>query len=93
MKPWIISAAVRFPYEGREVVWPLHRHCDFFDIVKQINLKYDKNAVEQGFISYDGKEERFVDRVEAMKIAIEAQQVPPKPEMVAGNALYSEDLW
>lgn len=93
MKPLIISAAVRFPYEGREVVLPLHRHCDFFNIAKQLDLKYDKNKVEQGFITYDDKEELFVDRVEAMKIAIDAQQVPPKPEMVVGNALYSEDLW
>lgn len=91
MKPWIISAAVRFPYEGREVVLPLHRHCDFFDIAKQLNLKYDKNSVEQGFIAYDGNEERFVNRVEAYKIAAAAKQLMAVSE--SGGVLYSEDLW
>ena len=91
MKPLIISAAVRFPYEGREVVLPLHRHCDFFDIAKQLNLKYDKNKVEQGFITYDDKEELFVDRVEAYRIAAAAGQLSSACD--TPQSLYSEDLW
>ena len=91
MKPQIIAAAVRLPYEGREVVLPLHRHCDFFDIAKQLHISYDKSKVEQGFIAYDGIEERFVDRMTAYSIAKDANQITDTTWDV--RPLYSEDLW
>lgn len=91
MKPLIISAAVRFPYEGREVVLPLHRHCDFFDIAKQLHISYDKNKVKQGFIAYDGIEEYFVDRMTAYSIAKDANQIIDTDWDM--RPLYSEDLW
>jgi len=87
----IIAAAVRFPYGGKTVVWPLHRHCDFFDIAKQMGFQYDKNEVEQGFIASDGEVEWFVDRMEAYCIAKQAQQITDTEWDVA--PLYSEDLW
>ena len=87
----IIAAAVRFPYGGKTVVWPLHRHADFFDIAKQMGFQYDKNEVEQGFIAWDGEKEFFVNRVEARKIAIAAKQI--EETATSFKELFSEDLW
>lgn len=87
----IIAAAVRFPYGGKTVIWPLHRHADFFDIAKQMGFQYNKNEVEQGFIAWDGEKEFFVSRVEARKIAIAAKQI--EETATPFKELFSEDLW
>lgn len=91
MNTVIISAAVRVPIDTQTIIWPVHRHADFFYVAKQLQLNYDKNRVEQGFIAWNGKEERFVDRVEARTIASAAGQLREDAGDFA--ALYSEDLW
>ena len=84
----IISAAVKASVNGEKVIIPCHRHCDFFEIMHMLHCQYDKNSVEQGFIAWDGVEERFVSRQEAAKIAYVCKQIDQPI-----NTLYSEDLW
>ena len=49
----ITSAACRATINGTLMVIPVHRHCDFFEIMKLLHCNYNKNEVEQGFIAYD----------------------------------------
>lgn len=84
----IISAACRATVNGEKHVFPVHRHCDFFDWMYMLKCDYDKNNVEQGFIDWDGTNEYFVSRQEAAKIALACGQIL-KPI----STLYSEDLY
>ena len=95
MKYMIISAACRCTMNnGEKVVIPCHRHSNFFEIMKVLHCQYDKASVEQGFIDWDTKQERFVSRAEAAKIAIECNQIlPHMREEFNPNCCYSEDLW
>lgn len=89
MIPRIICAACRIKLtNGDTVVIYAHRHSHVFGILQQLKVDYDKNSVEQGFISWDGDNEIFVSRKEAARIAFAAGQIP-KPLVV----LYSEDLY
>lgn len=45
---------------------------------------------DQGFLTNTG---RFVDRIEAKKIALETGQCTEESCVVKGEDLYSEDLW
>lgn len=84
-KKMITSAACRAIVNEEEHVFPVHRHCDFFDWMHMLGCAYDKNKVEQGFIDeYDN----FYTRQEAAKIAWESKQID-KPL----KTLYSEDLY
>ena len=49
----ITSAACRATVNGTKQTFKVHRHSDFFLWMKQLNCKYDKLAVEQGFINWD----------------------------------------
>lgn len=93
----ITSAACRATINSNEVVTiKVHRHCNFFEIMKILHIDYDKNSVEQGFIDWDEdkKIEHFVSRVEAAKIAAECNQILPQmKEEFNPNCLYSEDLY
>ena len=84
----IISAACRAKVNGELNIFPVHRHCDFYEWMKLLNCSYNKNEVEEGFINWDGNEERFVSRAEAGEIAFDCGQIPRimKP-------LFSEDLY
>ena len=87
----IIAAAIKATVEDKQVCLHLHRHCDFWDMLKQLGLKYDKLSVQQGFIDYTPEQgERFVNRVEAMKIARENHQLLHDDVL---SELYSEDVW
>ena len=88
----ITSAAVRAKVNGEMNVFPVHRHCDFFLWMKLLHCDFDKNNVEQGFIEWNGKEERFINRVEALKLARECHQKIDE-DKIFGNELYSEALW
>lgn len=87
----IVSAAVRFydRKQHKEVVLPVHRHCDAFLILKEFGYSrddFDSTLSDQGFLDEEG---RFYDRVKAKQYAISCNQIEatPYPE------LYSEDLW
>ena len=73
----ITSAACRAIIHGKPMVLRCHRHCDFFETMKLLDVAYDKSSVEQGFIDWDENQhiERFVSRQEAAKIAIKNNQI------------------
>ena len=90
----IISAAVRATVNGEKIIIPCHRHSNFFEIMKVLHCQYDKANVEQGFIDWDTKQERFVSRAEAAKIAAECNQIlSHMKEEFNPNCLYSEDIY
>lgn len=84
----IISAACKAKVNNEENVFRVHRHGDFYEWMHMLHCQYDKNDVEQGFIAWDGVEERFVSRQEAAKIAYTWRQIEQPV-----TTLYSEDLW
>lgn len=87
----ITAAAIKAIVEGKQVCLHLHRHCDFWDTLKQLGLTYDKLSVQQGFIDYTPEQgERFVNRVEAMQIARKNHQLLHDDVL---SELYSEDVW
>lgn len=88
MKPHILSAACRATVNGELNVFPVMRHCDFYEWMKLLHCEYNKSEVEQGFIAYDGTNEYFVNRHEAAQIAFAAGQTK---ELL--DTLYSEDLY
>ena len=49
-----------------------------------------KAGSSMGFITSTG---RFVDREEALKIAIKSKQIEPDMETIRGNGLISENIW
>ena len=84
----ITSAACRATVNGEKNVFPVMRHADFFLWMKLLHCKYDKWAVEQGFLDWNGEEEKFVSRAEAAKIAYACGQIK-EPLTI----LYSEDIY
>lgn len=81
----IVAAAI--VYEG--VVHTLPPPARHADIIKVIWQKIHKQVTceIQGFVTDEGK---FVNRIEAGKIAIAAGQIK---ELEVPPDLYSEDLW
>ncbi len=66
-----------------------HRHHNCFSILSLIKLDC-KSINVQGFLT---SKNRFVDRKEAMLIAIKAGQGGNYGEMKEGKILFSEDLY
>lgn len=90
----ITSAACRAIVNNEEVIIPCHRHSNFYEIMKLLHCQYDKNKVEQGFIEWDGKEERFVSRQDAAQIALKCNQILPRMmDEFDPNCLFSEDIY
>lgn len=65
------------------------RHADIFHKMWALQINYDKETHVQGFWT---SENRFVDRYEAKKIAVAANQLIV-PEEDTGAELFSEDVW
>ena len=93
MKERIICAAIKIEDTGKIYYGHRHNHC-----LEASNgeLSWTMNRQEiskikrtQGFITSNN---RFVDREEALIIALENDQVLDKKE-IRGNQLYSEDLY
>ena len=89
MKERIVCAAIHNPEEKDMADEPLI-YCGLrhHNILWQSEL-ISRNPKHQGFLTSKG---RFVDRVEALKIAIANNQVIDE-EQIRGNNLYSEDLY
>ena len=89
----IISAACRATVNNEKNVFPVMRHCNFFEWMKLLHCDYDKNSVEQGFIDWNEKEriERFVSREEAYQIALREGQLSGPTD--TPGFLFSENLW
>ncbi len=89
MKERIICAAIHNPAEldmaGKSLIYCGLRHAN---ILWQSSL-VSRNPYHQGFLTSKG---RFVDRKEALAIALENDQVMDKTQ-ISGNSLYSEDIY
>ena len=87
----IVAAAIKaytdedtypFIYTGK-------RHADIFEQMYKLGIKYNKNKSIQGFLTDTC---RFVDRREAKKIAVKANQLIVPIEDTY-DELFSEDVW
>jgi len=89
MKEYIVCAAIHNPEEKDMADNPLiycgHRHCNILWQSKLVS----RNPYHQGFLTNKG---RYVDRKEALIIALENNQVLDKTQ-IRGDNLYSEDLY
>jgi len=87
----IVKAAVKIfdVRQNKEIVIPVMRHCDAFDILKQFSYKknIDYKELAQGFLD---EHDNFYDRIAAKKHAQEFNQLK---ENTRCAELYSEDLW
>lgn len=91
MNELIICAANFYPTLGKIVLGI--RHCDEFmsDEIEDIYFAYPKMPKEiQGFIT---NKKRFVDRKEAMKIAIENNQIKRLVGNQTKNNLINQELF
>lgn len=94
----LICAAVKFQIEGldHETIIPCLRHCDAFDIIKDLGYapKSKYREIEQGFIDNKGK---FYNRYEAFLYAREIGQISQTTVQFQEDGgmrqLYSEDLY
>jgi hypothetical protein len=85
----ILCAAIHNPDDvdmgGKPLIYCGHRHHNVLWQSKDVS----RNPYHQGFLTSEGK---FVNREEALKIALEANQVLDVDD-IRGNELYSEDLY
>jgi len=88
----ITSAAVKIldKRQDKEIIIPVHRHCDAFYILKEFGYKPGKDyeMIEQGFLD---AHDNFLNRVEAQKEAIKEKQLLKEAKEI--GELFSEDLW
>ena len=89
--PKIVASAIKFYPKDNEypVVVCGKRHCDCFEWMFNHRVEYDKNTHIQGFLT---NQDQFVDRYEAMCMALDWGQLPYSPEY-EGKELYSEDIF
>ena len=86
--PRILAAAIKL-VDGRVLSVPQPaRHPSVILLAQKERLSLSGST--QGFITSEG---RFVDRLEAFKIAGAAGQLLPGWEKLSGQWLYSEDVW
>lgn len=87
----IVKAAVKIldKRQNKEIIIPVMRHCDAFDILKQFSYKknIDYKELAQGFLD---EHDNFYDRIAAKKHAQEFNQLK---ETTRCAELFSEDLW
>ena len=92
----IVSAAVRIydKKQNKEIILPVHRHCDAFYILKELGYSKDdfkSNQNDQGFLD---EHDKFYNRVEAWKHAWWHHQIQAdEEEYHQCKELFSEDLW
>lgn len=87
----IVSAAVRIydKKQDKEIILPVHRHCDIFYILKELGYSkddFESNQNDQGFLDENGL---FYNRVDAKLHALMCNQI----KHTEYAALYSEDLY
>jgi hypothetical protein len=90
--PKLVAAAIKFYPKDSEYPQIVcgKRHCDCFEWMFKHRVEYDKNTHEQGFLTNTNQ---FVDRYEAMNMALDWGQVSEEDGYESGQQLYSEDLW
>jgi len=84
---YILCAAVKTVVNDETIIISGYRHGDCFNIVQKLcPIKYI-SQMDQGFITSFG---RFVDRVEAKQIAVQANQLIRESVF---SELFSEDIY
>ena len=75
--------------QNKEIIIPVHRHCDAFYILKEFGykIKVDYEILDQGFLN---EHDEFLNR---QKAYYEAKQCNQITVTEFENCLYSEDLW
>ena len=89
----IVRAAVQLHLytDGRDILLPVHRHCDAFRIMKEMGFKPGEYRRDmEGFLT---EKEVFLDRCEAADHAYECGQLIETAEEPRIETLFSEDLW
>lgn len=69
---YILCAAIKITINDETIIISGYRHGDCFNIVHKLCPNKHINQDEQGFLTSSG---RFVDRIEAKKIAKQANQL------------------
>lgn len=88
----LVAAAIKFyPKDSNypQIVCG-KRHCDCLEWMFKHRVEYNKQTHIQGFLTEDNQ---FVDRYEAMDIALEEEQLLDPYIYKPGKPLFSEDLW
>ena len=90
--PKLVAAAIQFYPKDSEYPQIVcgKRHCDCFAWMFKHQVEYDKMTHVQGFLTNTNQ---FVDRYEAMNMALDWGQVSANDGYESGQQLYSEDLW
>lgn len=92
----LVAAAIKFKIIGDDYLTIMcdKRHCNIFEKMHNMNIRYDKESAMQGFLTDNNT---FVDRYEAYHIACAADQLLPEAKIEyegKKNAqLFSEDVW
>jgi hypothetical protein len=85
-----ICSAIKFLKDGVEVIIMGHRHCDCFRNVAARPDREKYKQVKQGFMT---TKNRFVDRVEGLRLQKEAGIKSANHGAPYGSHLSSEDLY
>lgn len=87
----LIASAIQFKMagSGEIIIMTGKRHTDIFTMMRNHSIEYLRSSAIQGFWTNTN---RFVDRYEAKKIAIAANQLIVPVERVH-KYLFSEDVW
>lgn len=88
----VIASAIKFYYlvdSKYPQIWTDKRHSNIFNNMASHNIHYNRSTYVQGFWT---SENRFVDRIEAKKIAVAANQLIVPIENTYPE-LFSEDVW
>lgn len=84
----VVAAAIKLSPDY-PLIFTAKRHVNIYEMLRDWNIHYDKNECVEGFLT---DTDQFVDRIEAKKIAVAANQlIVPLEETYP--ALYSEDVW
>jgi hypothetical protein len=67
-----------------------YRHCNCMEFASFMFTRKEMAGCVQGFLTNNN---RFVDRIEARKIAESCGQILGSEHTSKGNELYSEDVW
>lgn len=77
--------------ENKEIILPVHRHCDAFKIMKLLGYKPgDYKDKGQGFLT---NKNIYLDREAAAEHAYACGQLKDDIESIHITTLFSEDLW
>ena len=90
--PKLVAAAIQFYPEDNEYPQIVcgQRHCDCYEWMFNHRVVYNRSTYIEGFLTNTNQ---FVDRYEAMNMALDWGQVSAEDGYESGQQLYSEDLW